>query len=847
MYESSDDVPRQVATVQGEKGLKKPRENAEPQSEVIELSGSGAKMASPLNVQTPRTAGRGLICLTLGLITLAVFAPALQHEFLAYDDGQYVTENPHVVGGLSWQGVNWAFRAFYASNWHPLTWLSHMVDCQLYHLRPAGHHLTSVLLHVGNSVLLFLVLCRMTGTTWRSAFVAALFAWHPMHVESVAWVAERKDVLSAFFFLLTIGAYVKYAESKVSGAILHPPSPIFYLLALLCFAFGLLSKPMVVTLPFVLLLLDYWPLGRFQPRTRAQSINPISQQSSDPPLHNSTTPTLRLILEKLPFFAFTAAGCLLTISAQRRAYSIVSTAALPADQRIFHALSSYLHYLSATFVPRRLAVYYPYETAITRAEIAVGSAVLLFLTLLALWSASRRAYLFTGWAWFLGMLVPVIGFVQVGDQARADRYTYLPLIGLFIAIVWGGSELVERAVRNAKMRRILAGSLAAAVGGGLVGATSLQLRYWKNTRILFEHAARVTRENGRALVLLGSLLAEEGKSAQAMEYYHRALAYKSDSPQAHFSIAKLLEKQGKLDQAVAEYKQALWFKPLREETHIRIGRILARQKNYDEAAANYKVALALNPESAPALNNLARLLHTEGKQDEAIETYSRALKFDPRLAEAHNNLGVLLLQKGRVNEGVAELRKALNLKPGDAETQYNLALGLNQQQQWKEASQFFAKIAPGKPQDANLYCEFGLALTHLGRTREAMSRYAHALLVQPDLPAALDRLSWILATNPDPQLRNGTEALRMAERACELTERKDAEMLRTLAAAYAEAGRFPQAIDTAQQARDLAASVRRKDLAAECHGMLEMFKAAKPWRQDKLADGNPTPGSSSSK
>ena len=658
-------------------------------------------MRGGVNTQTSHRTSRRWICLALGLITLAVFSPCLTHDFLRYDDQQYVTENAHVQAGLSWPGVLWAFRSSYAYNWHPVTWLSHMLDCQLYGLKPAGHHLTNLLLHTANTLLLFLLLCRMTGALWRSACVAALFGLHPLHVESVAWIAERKDVLSAFFFMLTLWAYGHYA--KPSDTTDHGPATTDaasrftfhvsrnYLFALLFFALGLMSKPMLVTLPFVLLLLDYWPLERFRvvdPESRVQSAQPTvhgpqSTVSGRRPALDSSF----VILEKLPFMVLSAISCLITLWAQQQA--MASAAGLRVSHRVGHALVAYVHYLEAMIVPRHLAVYYPYPKALPGAEVLLAGVLLALITGLVIWFARRLPYLAVGSFWFLGMLVPVIGLVQVGDQAWADRYTYLPSIGLFIALVWGLSDLANRA----KAVRMALPWLATGVGAALLVATSVQLTYWKDTRTLFQHVAQVTRNNPLSATMLGSLLATEGKYDQAIEYYREALRYSPGFPEAHFYLGNAYDQQGRLAAAMAEYEQAIWYQPISEQAHIRLGVALAKQQKPEQAAAHYYAALKLNPESAVAHNNLAKLLHSQGRLDEAMQHYEAALRLDPKLAQAHNNLGVLLLQKGRVAEGVAQLREALRLKPGDPEAQLNLAQGLVDQQQWSEAADLFAKNA----------------------------------------------------------------------------------------------------------------------------------------------------------
>lgn len=740
-----------------------------------------------------------LICLALGAITLLLFLPSVQHNFLDYDDQYYVTENPAVQTGVTDRSLAWAF-GFHAGNWHPLTWLSHMLDCSLYGLNPAGHHLTNILLHTASTVLLFLVLSRATRAPWRSASVAALFGWHPLHVESVAWIAERKDVLCAFFWMLTLLAYARYAEaSKVQSR----KARIWYGGALVLFILALMSKPMAVTLPFVLLLLDWWPLERVRLK-----------------------PVFMLLLEKIPFFALSAAVCALTMQAQELA--MVSTVGLTVAQRVTHALVAYAHYAGAMFVPRGLAVFYPYRIGISAGEIVFAGGALALITLLALQFARQRPWLAAGWFWFLGTLVPVIGLVQVGDQAWADRYTYLPLIGLFVCVVWSVAEAV-------KNRRVLTG-MAAVIAVALLAGTTAQLRHWKTTRTLFEHTARVTKDNHMAITMLGSLLAREGKLPEAMERYRTALRLQPDFPEAHFFLGNALDQQGELDEAIAEYERALQFKPYLEQTQVLLGIAHGKKQRYEQASAHLLAALKLNPDSAVAHNNLARIHHTQGRLDDAIEHYTAALKLNPTLAQAHNNLGIVLLQKGELADGTVKLREALRLNPTNAESQFNLALALNQQEHWAEAAGWFAKTVGTGFNDANAHYQYALALARQHKPRDAMSHYAQALLAQPDFPDALDELAWILSTETDPEFRNGTEAVRMAERACELTARKDPAKLKTLAAALGENGRYPEAITIAQQASALARAAGRNELARICEAMLEMFKSSKPWHESTAYD-----------
>ena len=646
-----------------------------------------------MRARDPQFQRRCLIYGGLALATLAVYLPVLYHGFVQYDDQQYVTDNPRVQAGLTWHGLVWAF-GFYAGNWHPLTWLSHMLDCQIYGAWAGGHHLTNVFLHIASTLLLFSVLNRMTNAMWRSAAVAALFAWHPLHVESVAWVAERKDVLCAFFWMLTLWFYARYAQgrSRVQNPAHDPPFPISnYLLALFSFVLCLMSKPMGVTLPFVLLLLDYWPLKRM-------------------------ANFKKLLLEKIPFLALSAAACVLTLRAQQPA--MASTAGLPVSGRIANAVIAFNDYLAAMFVPRHLAVYYPYQFHPPAWTVACAAIVLGLVTLFAIKYFRARPWLITGWLWFLGTLVPVIGLVQVGDQARADRYTYIPFIGLSVMVVWLACEIIRS--------RVALQCAFVVVAVALLALTSRQLGYWQNTRTLFEHANQVTQRNALAITMLGSLLDNDGKLNKAMEYYQTALRYSPTFPEAHFFLGNALEEQGKPDEAIAEYQKALWFRPMQEQTHIFMAIALAKQKKYDEAIAHYKEALKLNPDSAPAHSNLARIYQTQGRFDDAIAHYVAALEIDPKLSIAHNNLGILLLQKGksgRRHQAIArggeapaqQCGVAIQSCPGP---QPAGPVERSRRTVPKDGGQLFA--------NPRAHCEYAVALAHLKQSREAMSEYAAA-------------------------------------------------------------------------------------------------------------------------
>ena len=480
--------------------------------------------------------------LLLLLAVAVVYWRVTDCEFIGFDDGQYVVENPHVHAGLSAQSVTWAFTTTAASNWVPLTWLSYMLDYELYGLNPRGYHLTNLLLHLASSALLLLVLWRTTGARGCSAFVAALFALHPLHVESVAWVAERKDVLCGFFFMLTLWAYTRYAERDFTLG--------RYGLVLLFLGLGLMAKPMLVTVPAVLLLLDFWPLGRFE-RTRLRT----------------------LLLEKVPLLLLAVCAAVPTwlIQASSSATGLVENLGL--DLRVGNALLAYVHYIVHFFWPRGLAVFYPHPGADVSIGWAIAAGLLLLgVSVLVLRSTPRRPYLALGWLWYLGMLVPVIGLVQVGEQAMADRYTYLPMIGLTIAVAWGAPDLLERWRPRPEL-------VAAATGLVLVTLASLtwvQIGYWRNSVTLFEHALRVTQDNHLAHTNLGVALTERGEHERAIHHYEQALRIKPDYVAAHFNLAVTLVRQDRRAEAIRHYARALHIPRGEVEGRMRLDRARAQ-------------------------------------------------------------------------------------------------------------------------------------------------------------------------------------------------------------------------------------------------------------------------------
>lgn len=575
------------------------------------------------------------VCGLLALLVLVVFCSTCGYEFVNFDDDEYVYENDHVRAGLTIQGIAWALTAFHASNWHPLTWLSHMLDCQLYGMNPGGHHLTNVFLHAAAAIVLFLTMKRMTGAMWPSAWVAAVFAIHPLRVESVAWVAERKDVLSGLFFMLTLWCYARYVE--------RPASWSRYACVVVVFLLGLLAKPMLVTLPCVLLLLDYWPLRRFaQPAPEADA----------PWFPARWAP---LIIEKLPLFGMAAASCALTIGAQRNA--LASLDRVPFFSRAANAAVAAIAYIGKLLYPVDLAVLYPLPAGPRPIGTVITAVVMLAAISTTAFALRRKCpYLIVGWLWYLGTLVPVIGLMQVGSQAMADRYTYLTQIGLSIAIAWGSVSL---AGRSASRQRALA-AVACVLVVAMMGCAWRQTAHWRDSQALWTHTLRCTSRNWLAHNNLGFALAARGQIDDAIDQYRKALAIKPDHFKAHYNLANAFAGRGQADEAVAEYLRALEIEPRDVDAHNNLGLTLASLGQVDEAIDAYRRALELKPDSISGHTNLGIALTGRGQVDEAISHYRQALEIDPEHVGTRCNYGNALLVQGKRPEALEQYRKALD-------------------------------------------------------------------------------------------------------------------------------------------------------------------------------------------
>lgn len=640
-----------------------------------------------------------LICLALLLATLAVYSRVRSFDFVNYDDREYVSENSRVQAGLTSEGFVWAFTSVYDGNWIPLTWLSHMTDCQLFGLRSGPHHLINVLLHALSTLLLFVLLKQLTGSRWRSAFVAFLFALHPLHVESVAWVTERKDVLCAFFWFLTMWGYVRYVERPRLGR---------YLLVVVSFCLGLMSKSMIITLPFALLLLDVWPLRRLQVgRTAPPAKSKPGARSSAAP-----QPTVAgLLREKAPLFTLSAGMAVVTFVAQRRGGAVVPLQSIPLGTRLENALVSYIAYIAKTLWPTRLAAFYPHPVALPAWQVIAAGMAIAGMSVLALRSARRFPYVLVGWFWYLGTLVPVIGFVQVGMQARADRYTYIPSVGILLILAWGVADVFARWPRS---KAVLAG-LSAAVCATCLILTWHQIQYWKDSVSLFQHALDVT----------------------------------ADNHVAHNGLGVALEEQGRIDEAVLHYQDAIRIRPAYPEAYANLGEAYLRLGRTEDAITQLTQANRLNPRSPEAHISLGIALNTLGKTDDAITELLEAVRISPDSANAHYNLGRFYAGMGRLPEATAQFYLAVRLQPDNAEAHYNLGNMLASQGNMSEAVVEFTAAIQLKPDYAGARNNLGSALANLGHIDEAIAQFSEAVRLNPDSAEAQRNLEYARSLKKD--------------------------------------------------------------------------------------------------
>jgi tetratricopeptide (TPR) repeat protein len=734
-----------------------------------------------------------LIGALLLLGTLAAFSGVTDNDFVSFDDPVYVQMNPVVGRGLTWEGVRWAFTTVQAANWHPLTWLSHMLDVQLFGLDPAAHHGVGLGLHALNALLLFLLFVRLTGAPWRSGLVAALFAVHPLHVESVAWASERKDLLSTALALLALLAWLR-----------HLARPSAARLAAVCalFALALLAKPMPVTLPFLLLLLDWWPLGRWSP--------------GSPSTPWRLLPPFALWREKAPLFALSAASAAVTFYAQRAGGAVVPESHITSTYRIVNSLMGYEAYLEKAVWPTGLSFYYRLPPNLPIWWLAAMLLLLGGAILLLLRAARRRPWLGLGTLWYVGTLVPVIGLVQVGGQSMADRYMYLPLTGIFLMIAWSVAELVER--RPAARPFAIAAAVAVlAVFGTL---TRAQVAVWRDDFTVSRHSLALDPDNWMAHSVLGIGYMKQQKFAEAKKQFEEALRI-NPGAEAYFDLGAATAELGKTDEAIALFRQAIAIKPGFLEPHALLGRLLVakgqtaeaveqlrtavqldpyRPEGYaelaaalgaagqtDEAVGQYLEALKRDPGRAEFHNELGRLLAASGRYEEAETAFRRMLALDPKSVPAHNNLGNVLLKLGRVEEAVAFYQQALVIDPGSAETHFNLGDAFSAMRKLDEAVRHYELFLAAQPGHAVGTFHLANALAAQGKFTDAIARYRRAIELDPKLADAHFNLG-----NALMDLGRTAEALESFLQAVRLRP-DDADYQARLGDAYARLGRWAEA------------------------------------------------------
>ncbi|MHC4125993.1 MAG: tetratricopeptide repeat protein [Planctomycetota bacterium] len=677
-----------------------------------------------------RTTG---ICISLVVLTLAVFWQVKNCEFIEFDDSMYVYDNPHVNEGLKADNIIWAFTAFHSSNWHPLTWISHMVDCEFFGLEAGRHHMVNLLWHSINVVLLFALLKAMTGAVWPAGFAAALFAVHPMHVESVAWVAERKDVLSTFFWLLTMAAYMQYARR---------PGSLRYSIVLIVFVLGLMAKPMLVTLPFVLLLLDYWPLGRFEAVKLSRR---GGQKKKRPAQARSDVGTwVFLIREKFPFFVLSAVSCVVTFFAQRSFGSVVDIGGIALPYRIANSIVSYGRYIYKLFWPMKLAVLYPHPLGdVVLRQVFLALLLLGVITILVFRFGRRYRFLTVGWFWYLLTLVPVIGLLQVGVQAMADRYTYVPYIGLFIMIAWGANNLPA----NWRFRKIGPAVTSIVIVSVLSVCSYRQLIYWHDTGRLFERTLAVTEKNFLAHNVLGDYLLGQGRIEESIAQNSKALEFNPNFMYSYVSLGTAFAKQGKEKRAIGCYLKAIEIEPDAFYAHNSLGKLLFLQGDYAGAACYLREALRIKPEDLELLRNLADAYVKSGKFTEAISGYQKLIEINPGDLAVKNNMGYAYLQMNQTDKAAQHYRESLEIDPNDVAAYHGIGNCLMKKGKLKESIWYLQQALKMRDDFFKAYFDLGVVYVRLGDNDEAIKYFSEAVRVNPDSEKAQRALFLLLDNN----------------------------------------------------------------------------------------------------
>ena len=747
-----------------------------------------------------------LVYIVLAVGTLVIYGQVLEFQFVHWDDKAFVSENPQIAGGFSRDNFIWSLGIHGPGHWHPLAWWGHQLNCQVFGLEPGAHHLVNVLLHAAAALALLTAFWRLSENFWPSALVAALFALHPLSVESVAWVSHLRDPLSTLFWALVMWSYAAYARRGGSRR---------YLLVLVLFALGLMAKPMLITLPFVLLLLDYWPLGR---------VKFVGWRLE----HTADRSTAWLLLEKAPLFALSCVSIWLSYLCQQVTGAVGSLETFSMGSRLANTAQSYVLHLHHMLWPVKLSPVYPFPTSF-HAPLVIGAVVLLLaLTAAAVFLGRREGYLLVGWLWYLGTLVPVIGLLKMGvPTSMTDHHAYVPLLGVYVVFAWTLAGWVRR---RPALRPAVIGAVAVVLLG-LLPLTWRQAAVWRDTESLFGHALAVTSNNYIAHNSMGRALLLQGKNAEAIEHYHRALGIQPHYAGAHYNLGVALQSQGKIVEGIEHYHRALRIDPEHASAHNNLGNTLLGQGKVVEATEHYRRALRARPDYALARFNLGNALQRQGKIAEAIDEYYWAVRINPGYAKAHANLGVALQRQGKSVEAIEHFHRALQINPEDASAHNNLGNALQLQGDFAGAIEHYRRALKIRPDHASTHSNLGDAFGVQGDIPAAVRHYTRALDLNPNSLPALNRLAWIRATHGDAALRDGAQAVELAERSCELTGHQDATAIDTLAAAYAEAGRFDEAINTASQAIGAASAAGDEKLAQKIRDRVVLYRQGVPYRE----------------
>ena len=795
-------------------------------------------------------------CLLL-VAVVVIYAPVFTFDFVTYDDDGYVTMNPTVQRGLQPDTVVWAFTKFgVMGNWHPVTLLSHMLDCQIFGLNPAGHHATSILLHALNCVLLFVVLRRMTSVFWPSVFVAAMFAFHPLRVESVAWIAERKDVLSMFFGLLATLFYVQYTRHGKAWR---------YLIVGVALALGLMSKPMLVTLPLVFLLLDYWPLGRSN-----GFFGGFTKTSKQPHLSRAEDPIRQqmsfywLVLEKVPWIVLSAFSCWATMRCQESGGALEAAQTIALGDRLTNAVIAYSSYLSMLFWPTKLCVMYPHPNlpgGMPWGIFQVSAAWLLIIIITSIvFCLSARRYLLVGWLWYVGTLVPVIGIVQVGFQSMADRYTYFPMIGLLLMIVWSGNDVWTRFSNHRHVQHLLIGGM----GCWLVVmacCTWHQIGFWHDSIALYEravafepscpimhnnlgivlvdqnqHWAAVEKytdaiqrdpEYAEALTNRGNAYRALGKSELALKDYSQAIVLQPKLMAAYYNRGNIYGQLKQFQRAIKDLTKAIQISPEQAKLYEVRGNVYRYSQEYELAIQDFSTAIEIVPDYYDAIVHRGRLELARGNQEQAIRDLTRAMELQPNDAAVYSQRGDAYSQLNRLDLAVADYSRGIELSPQSATPYFQRGILLGQKSDYRGAIRDFTKTIELQSDSANAYYSRGLARKFLKEYRSAVEDFEKAIEIDPDTAKPYDLAAWILATCPVAECRDGRRAVKSAKRACELSGWKQFQFLSTLAAAHAEVGEFPQAVRWQIKATRLVP----QEMKQAYRNRLNNFRAGRPIRE----------------